>query len=153
MEQSNQDFLSSWQKKWAFFFALFFSIIGAMYLSSNFLQAKMKGTWVISDSSIDYGFESIPKEVIIEPNQIKIDGNRTIHISYGSKSNRTSIARKNFDKGDIIYSFYDKQDTLNSYMLIYNRKSPDELVLMIKKSDDVDGEEINLFTLDRKEAD
>ncbi|WP_430621524.1 hypothetical protein [Enterococcus sp. DIV0800] len=112
----------------------------------------MKRTWIVSsDSSIIYGFKSIPKEVIVAPSQIAIDSNIKIHITYGSKSSRPSIVRKPFDKDHILYLFYDKQDSSNHYMLIHNRKNPDEMILMMKKSEDVNGEELNLFILKRKE--
>lgn len=133
--------------------AIIVGITVALYLNSDYLQAKMLGNWKVVDSSINYDLDKEPKTVRASSHEIKIDGQEGIPIRYSSKSRSSSFSRKN-QEGKIYYYFegIDDTDDYYDYLLVFDKSTPDEMVLVTFEPSTEDGL-ANTFVLERNDSD
>lgn len=116
----------------------------AVYLNTNYLQARMRGQWTVADANVSFSEESVPKQVEISLQRIKFNGKERVRIKYGGQSTGANFFRRDID-GSIVYYF-----EADNVIISYNKKNPDEL-LLLTLPEVYDGAAYNAYLLERKE--
>ena len=136
--------LSTRSKILAWAVALTISILLVGYLHRDNLQAKMIGRWEVIDFELGDVTSEVPDKVTIYWNQIEVEGLEDVPITYGK--NR-SFKRED-DGKKIRYYFEGPNSFWYDYLLIYNKRTPEKMTLVVY---DPEFDEDNEYTLRKKE--
>jgi hypothetical protein len=128
--------------------AFLLAVVGVVFLNKEYLQASMIGKWEVVDSVGENLYGKIT-EVTISNKDIYFDDEKVTSIYYGSKSKDINFSRNDKD-GSIIYCFLynssDEDSEYYDYAIIYDKKDPENLMLVLFDNDD----EGQILTLNRQ---